>query len=258
MIKINPTTAMFPGASHIVSTARASMVTNQFQDTNFDLNSIQLCPQTCVSLTEELAIELAERFTNTKFFLHANIKLNSLFEVFDASVDLKSPKIKSYAKKLKTIIHALGGNGYSWHAASARGNVISFEKACENTKRLQDMLGVDVSIEGLYPSQYEWPVASVDDYEKLLNADVNFALDVSHLYICNCQDRVVEMALIEELVKSTRCAEVHLSKNDGKRDMHAKFESGEDLPFGWNAIQVAYADRVNKPLVFLESNFGAK
>jgi hypothetical protein len=54
----------------------------------------------------------------------------------------------------------------------------------------------------------------------LLESGAHYALDLSHLHIVATASGYVEWGLLQELLASPKCLEVHLSGNDGSADQH--------------------------------------
>jgi hypothetical protein len=54
----------------------------------------------------------------------------------------------------------------------------------------------------------------------LLESGVNYVIDLSHMQIIAQQSGKIETNLLKELLQSERCIEVHVSTNDGKKDLH--------------------------------------
>jgi sugar phosphate isomerase/epimerase len=77
-----------------------------------------------------------------------------------------------------------------------------------------------------------WPVISKEiqpdhilsrwhEYARLLEEDVYYVIDLSHLNIVAAKSGRYETVLVRELLACERCIEVHLSDNDGSGDWHA-------------------------------------
>lgn len=75
-------------------------------------------------------------------------------------------------------------------------------------------------------------MSSWAEYGQLLEANVFFAIDLSHLSILASASGDRSMALVQELVSSPRCIEVHVSDNDGRWDQHKVC----DRPTWWSSV----------------------
>ena len=245
---------MFPGKSFDVAVARAKTFSRPlFHPASFSTQEIQLCPQTKEHTTLEALEHLRDAHPDVVFQLHANVKRGVSFEPFDASLDFSDPWAMEYVAWLKDACELLRSPRYSWHASGGK-RANTFQQAVDNTLRLQDFLQRPVALEGLYPSSFGWALCTVSDYESLLDVPVHYVIDVSHLYICHCQDRPVSDDLMLALLSDPRCLEIHLSHNDGRADQHCDFPP-DVVPFGWKHIVSAFLSRAHKPAVFIESRF---
>lgn len=92
-------------------------------------------------------------------------------------------------------------------------------------------MGIPVGIEGMYPvtDGRGFYFDTWEDYESLLNDDLCFALDLSHINILRNQTRECRYDLLKELSSSDRCLEIHLSVNNGAKDEHLRFEHESDF-----------------------------
>jgi hypothetical protein len=243
---------MFPGKSFDVALSKAQQLrADLFPGAVYSTTRIQLCPQTRDHTPLHQLTSLKANYPDVTFQLHANVKRDIRFEPFDTSVDFSDAWAQRYVDWLKEACELLDAPSYSWHASGGR-QVTTLTRAFDNTRRLQDFLQRPVALEGLYPSPFGWAMSTVSDYETLLDADIDFVIDVSHLLICHRQDRLVSDELLLALLSCPRCTEVHLSHNDGLADQHCDFPPGV-LPFGWNVFRHAWSLNSTKPTVFLES-----
>jgi hypothetical protein len=98
----------------------------------------------------------------------------------------------------------------------------------DNTRRCSELMGCPVAVEGQYPTpDDEWLVSSWDEYRQLLDSDVCFALDLSHINILAHRSGRRDDGLVAEMLASDRCTEVHLSRNNGERDSHSVCDQPE-------------------------------
>jgi hypothetical protein len=66
----------------------------------------------------------------------------------------------------------------------------------------------------------------------LLESGAHYALDLSHLHIVATASGYVEWGLLQELLASPKCLEVHLSGNDGSADQHHALDVAS-VPWWW-------------------------
>jgi hypothetical protein len=95
------------------------------------------------------------------------------------------------------------------------------EQVFANVRELEQRMGLVVALEGLYPDErVHWHMSHWEDYARLLEERIPFALDLSHLNIVAYRTGKVEGALVRELLSSQWCVEVHVSGNSGDSDSH--------------------------------------
>ena len=249
---ISPASACYPGTP--IQAAIRLISENQPKDicfNNWDLTHIQICPQH-IGVVSEFAINsLMEKFPNTQFRLHANVRINVEHRPFDAGFSLEENM--EYISQLKKIHIKIGAKHYSYHAPMR--NNLGWKDIAKNVLELQDFLQTPVSLEGLYPRQKLnddlWK-DSVAAYETILQMDLLYALDLSHLNIVyeqeneNGKERLIQ--LTQEMLGHKNCKEVHISANDGKHDSHKAIS--EDF---WWAKLLNEAQLPNDCVIFCES-----
>lgn len=180
------------------------------------LQHVQICPQNFAGgpITEERLRNLQGDYPGTHFRLHANVRLMEKGCQYDLGSAHKYPE---YTDKLAPLLGYLG-QPYSLHAAN-NGLPISFQ--VKNLRTLSRVSGVPVAIEGLYPGPRRNTVASWDEYGQLLKLDIPYAIDLSHLNVVMQKSHsTAPDGLVESLVQSHNCLEVHVSGNDGTHDSH--------------------------------------
>jgi hypothetical protein len=224
MIKINATTANFPGKCYSQATYLAStMKSNWATIVN---EHMQLCPQQCDFINESFAEKIRDKYKSIKFRCHANVRLFDFLHIFDASSAQEDILHKEYIEKLKLINDKLNADKYSVHAGSA---IISLDKMKDNVLRLQDKLNIDVAVEGLYPhKKINWLISSWSEYNWLLESELNMAIDLSHLQIVAKHEGYWNADLVQALLQSEKCLEIHVSSNDGINDSHTDVVGEED------------------------------
>ena len=205
----------FPGKSPMDAMGRIS---SGFSDPLLGpvgFSQAQICPQNYGAgvVTVEMLEALQGAFPGTRFRFHANVRLLDKGCQFDLGTVQKYPE---YTDALVPLLRYLG-EPYSLHAAN---NGMPLKRQFQLAKRLTDLAGVPVGIEGLYPSRRANTLASWKAYESLLTADVCFALDLSHLNIVQREEGPAPDGLVESLLVHPNCMEVHLSGNDGCSDRH--------------------------------------
>jgi len=212
-------------------------------------HTVQLCPQSRQVLDEAAVDHLKARWPERRWRLHANPKLWDLPPIFyDAST--VSAHFDSCFRPLARLSARLGADVYSLHAGRTQN--ASRAQLLDNLARLEDLFGCPVAVEGMYPDRRQrFHVADSEGYQWLLQSGAAMAIDVSHLHIVRCMESGFDEELLEALLESDRCLEVHLSHNNGRADQHR--ELPQEPPWWWSAVCQARARRPEL-LVFYESN----
>ncbi len=226
---ISPASACYPGKPVIMAMRLISE--NNPKDhpiSTWDFSHAQLCPQHIGSLSKFSLDNLLEKFPNTQFRLHANVRVASEHRPFDAGFSLKENL--EYVKLLKEAQQHIQAQHYSYHAPMR--NKLSWDAITDNVLELQDFLGIPVSLEGLYPNnklQDDFWKDSLCSYEMILKKNILFALDLSHLHIAYAQGnelfQINIKELTQEMLSHRNCKEIHISHNDGKHDSHKPINS---------------------------------
>lgn len=231
--KVNVSLACFPGLRHeaAAKVAHDGSVSGLLFEPGVGrlvCEHVQLVPQNMGQLTEEVALGLKELYPSTRFRLHANVRVLRRHVLADLSNLDDNSEWFTEAARVNSL---LGSHGFSAH--SGRRRDATMEQVLENTRRAADLFGCAVSIEGQYPSQNdEYLVSSWDEYRQVLNSGVPFALDLSHLNIVAYRSRRREDSLVQEMLASPACLEVHVSDNDGRGDQHRTCEG----PAWWSDL----------------------
>jgi sugar phosphate isomerase/epimerase len=200
---------------------------------------VQLCPQSHGILDVAMAEQLRAKYPGTRFRPHANVRVTREFHKYDASTPWNVSR--PYFERLAEVNHALGGEPYSLHAGR-RGSA-DLARMADNVRRVQDVMGVPVAVEGLYPDPArEWLLGSWSEYAWLLESGLNIAVDLSHLNIVAEVSGERQDALVRELLASPLTREVHISSNSGTLDQHQPVAGSE---WWW-----ALLDSVNPAAVF--------
>jgi len=193
---------------------------------------LQLCPQNFGHLSEDLVVVLKEKFGNqAQFRLHANVRVLPKHVIADLS---GFDAFQDYFSQAAKISKMLDAPAYTAHAG--KRSECNIEKLFENTRRVQDMFGCPVGIEGHYPTKSnDYLINSWLEYQHLFNSGLSYALDLSHLNIIAAKSGTKEVSLIQEMLSSDQCLEVHLSENDGIGDTHQQIKAApwwyECLPY---------------------------
>jgi hypothetical protein len=189
----------------------------------------QLCPQNRGVLTLEYADMLREVYPNTRFRLHANVRVLPDRQVRDWSdwqID------SAYWRALAAVSKRLDAPAYTAHAG--RRCESDLPGLFENIRRATDQFGCNVGIEGHFPTAHDtFLISTWEEYSQLFESGVGYALDLSHLHILAEQSRRWELTLVQEMLACERCLEVHLSGNDGCLDQHHALV---DAPWWWSAV----------------------
>lgn len=211
---------------------------------NLVLDHVQLCPQNLGVLTEEAADELMAMSPETRFRLHANVRVLRPMVFCDASNFEQHPE---WFGKAASISKRLNAPAYTIHAGDRKN--CSMETMLDNVKRVQDLFQCPVGVEGLYPSKTgdAYLVSTWAEYRQVLESGVNFALDLSHLNIVGHKLGYFDHDLVREMLASPQCIEIHISDNDGNGDQHQTLSS---KPFWFDYLDLANPNSV----IFSEGN----
>lgn len=237
-MNINLSLAAFPRHNPMAAMARAvaGRVSEPFLG-ELSLDHVQVCPQNTGVLTPVYLEVLRDAYPQTQFRPHANVRVEHLRQVND--LDTFDPS-SSWWKALKQACEILKAPAYSAHAG-LRANC-SFSQVLDNARRCEDFLGIPVGIEGHYPTPRGiYLLDSWDEYRKLYISGVNYALDLSHLQILAHQTGERGTALINAMLYSKHCIEIHVSENDGRRDGHALIAQE---PWWWKSLRYAHPNAI--------------
>ena len=180
-------------------------------------NHVQLCPQHSDYLSDELIEFFMQTYKYTQFRLHSDVRLKNKKGY---TIDLSdfNEETKPYFKELARMSKKMKAPVYSLHAGK---RLISLNELKNKYARLQDIFeDCTVAVEVLYPfKNNHWLLDKWQEYEWLLNNDIKFALDLSHAYIVE-QRYGKNDDLVNTMIASPLCTEIHISFNDGKMDSH--------------------------------------
>lgn len=232
--------AIWPGKHHVNAAQLAHAGAHECPWGVLSTHHLQLVPQSTGVLDEDLALSLRRAFPQTAFRLHANVRVQPGHVLADLSC---VGEHWAWFEQAARVHQVLGASAYSAHAGR-RANA-TLPEAFDNARRCADLFGSPVAIEGLYPEgKDQWLLSSWAEYAALLNADVPYALDLSHLNIVATHSRRVESSLVAELLASPRCLEIHVSDNDGVWDRHQHIRTHGEAPWWMALMNHAHPDAV--------------
>lgn len=179
------------------------------------LEHVQICPQNYSGgpMTLERLNALQKSYPDTRFRFHANVRILDHGCQYDAGT---MHYHREYTRELVPMLMHLG-QPYTLHAAN---NGTPFNLQVKSLRKLSEQSGVTVGIEGLYPGHRDNTLSSWSEYADLLEANVHYALDLSHLSIVRNHFGEAPQGLVESLIDNPNCLEVHISGNDGLHDSH--------------------------------------
>lgn len=210
---------------------------------------IQLCPQNGARartpLTTGLLDQLRARHPRRRFRLHANHRLHQAPAIaYDAST--VAAHWDSCFEPLARLHRHLEADVYSLHAG--RCSQASRTELARGVARLETLFGSPVAVEGLYPSRREaLHISTSEGYRWLLDSGLFMAIDLSHLHIVRTVEGDFDLGLLDALLQSGRCLEVHLSHNNGRADQHRDLSAAP--PWWWEAVVRAVRERPGLPVL---------
>lgn len=251
-LEVNISLAAYPGLTHeaaaglAISSAQAGMLCEPALGM-LSANHVQLVPQNYGHLTTERALQLAGTYPLAQFRLHANVRVLPRHTVADIASFESHGEWFAQAAKISQLLNAPAYSAHSGYRADATVN-----QMLDNARRIADLFGCPVAIEGQYPAAEDaLLVSSWDEYRHVFESGVPYALDLSHLNILAHKSGVRPDGMIQEMLACERCIEVHVSANDGRGDFHQTC----DAPAWWSPLLT----HTNKSsVVFSEGNHRLK
>lgn len=237
-MNIQATTACLPGRKHYEAVAALHQGIDEPLIGRVGHEHVQLCPQHPTRVDDALVDRLLTDFPDTRFRLHASIRLASSVEqsakgrreIYDAA-NVGDWRWFMEASRLS---RKLGATVYTVHAGRRENATLSQMR--DNVSRMIEMFGCLVGVEGLYPERDTWLIQNWREYAWLLDSGLYFALDMSHLNIVARKERCWEEGLVKEMLASGRCLEIHVSGNDGLVDSHQQLK---ETPIWWEWLSQA-------------------
>lgn len=178
---------------------------------------IQICPQHINYFDSDMAKDLTRNFSNTKFRLHADVRLKNK-RGYSTELSDFSETTEWYFQELSKLSKELGSKVYSLHPGKRKVNLAQLK---DQYLKVQDIFGdVTVCIEGLYPTdQSKLLIDKWEEYSWLAENNIPYALDLSHLKIVTKRFGTND-SLLKDLISNPLCHEVHISFNNGFVDSH--------------------------------------
>jgi len=244
-MQIQAATACLPGKKHYDAVAAIHQGIEEPLLGTLGHADIQLCPQHPTRVDDGLVDRLLADFPDTRFRLHASVRLRGEMEYINSQNrrvihDAAFVDNWKWFKEAARLSQRLNAPAYTVHAGR-RENASLLEMA-NNVRKMVDLFGCRVGVEGLYPDRGTWLIQDWAEYAWLLESGLDFAVDLSHLNIVAHKSRIGwEEGLVKELLASEHCLEVHFSGNDGEDDRHLKLE---DRPRWWGWIDSIHPDAV--------------
>ena len=253
-VTVHGTTAQFPGLNVWDALNRLHNGVSEGFWGLLSTNHIQICPQTHGVISEQVAEDIVAKYPLSNIRLHANARVLPKFVIGDISSWGLVPH--EYFVALADRMKRLGSSCISLHAGYQ--NNCDASTLWDNMSRIQDLMdditsgSVEVAIEGLYPSTQrpQW-LGTWAAYEELLWRNRPFALDLSHLKIVKKQEGLWPVDLVNALITSPWCREIHVSENDGTRDHHLK---AVKQPVWWSDVHPSLLAAQPQAVVFSEGN----
>lgn len=228
MIKtIHPAMAVYPNASpwRAMELLRSSPNDGPFA---LDLSQCQITPQNFRRWTATDVAELAGNYPDTGFRFHASVRLKayraprSSHQWFDIGRFVEAREQgRTYFRELGKCNQALGSPVYTLHSGRRPKCGAKMEQIRTAVDAISQIMQCRVGVETLYPGKQDgfWWLDSWPEHEELLEAQIPFVLDFSHVNIIAARHGRND-TLVRELLASPNLLEIHISGNDGGRDSH--------------------------------------
>ena len=218
---INISLAAYPGERHVnaaikaIESANAGSLVEPLWG-RIHAHHVQLVPQNFGILDETTCQSLMDAFPKTQFRLHANVRVTGKHTIADIS---GLQKHREWFEQAARISKFLKAPAYSAHSGSRSESDI--KQMLDNARKIADLFGVPVAIEGQYPVEGNTLlVTSWDEYRQVFESGLPYVIDLSHLNILAHKTGLQEMNLVKEMLNNGNCIEVHVSDNNGIGDWH--------------------------------------
>lgn len=223
-IEVNAASACLPGKPILTAVTRIAAGVAEPLWGTLAKDHIQLCPQHPGRITEETVDRAKAIAPDTAFRLHANAYVGDKRHIFDAST-LDTDEHRRYFRRLAELSRYMQAPAYTLHAGYQ--HQATLEQMRDNVLAIQDLFGIQVGVEALYPTPKRDLVVGRKpqllgtwaELEWLMRSDLNIAIDLSHIQIiARAEGRRDD--LLADLLAHPRLIEVHVSDNDEIRDSH--------------------------------------
>lgn len=187
------------------------------------LGVIQLCPQNRAHIDEATIDELRDHFPDKEIRFHANVQMEETKCIVDV-IDFDPGRL--YWKRMKDMIRYAGCKAYSAHAGLRKNGTMN--QLIDKHKSMMDFLDIPVAIEGHYPAKRNPYLASTwMEWIMMYESGLPFVVDLSHAQIIAHYYKDEALDLMQAMVSSERCLEVHVSGNDSVSDQHRPMRGDE-------------------------------
>ena len=213
---IHHTTAQFANFPAIEACTLLASEADEAFATSMDY--VQLCPQTPTVFTEESLTEVQEAFPDTRFQLHANVRVQKGLLILDASS--YNTRSHWYFERLGELSAFINAPAYSLHSGRRRN--CTMKELFRNLESIQQLFDMPVLVEGMYPTRRgseEYLMSTWQEYIDVMNSGLCYAIDLSHLNIVARQEGE-RPDTVHRLIAHPNCKEVHVSHNNGNHDSH--------------------------------------
>jgi sugar phosphate isomerase/epimerase len=249
---VHATTACLPTRRYEDVAAALAQGVSQEPWGKLSTAEIQVCPQHPHFLNEELLDEMASLMPGTRMRLHATAPVSRRHFVGPRA--WWSDESQGYWERVAELSRHIKASAYTFHAGTREGH--TFDEMLDQARRFEQLFECPVGIEGLYPDvseQNAWFVNSWEEYRRLMESGVRFALDLSHMNIMAKLTREIDEALVVDMLSHPNCIEIHVSDNDGMSDRHQMMRPEALTALWWAPMLQAAAQSNPGVLIFSES-----
>lgn len=210
--QVNGTTSCYPGDRFVDAIYNLAYHTYEPLIGKIQLKHCQLCPQSQGVMNVALIDEIKEKYPDTLFRLHSDVKIEG-HQCNDRNLsELHSnPHTYDYFKALAKINRLLNSQPY----IASPGQGADVKTLHDNAKRLMEYFETPVGVEAMYPG---FSISTWGEYKDMMDSGMYYALDLAHLNIVAKKERKQDLGLLMALMISENCLEIHLSDNEGRQD----------------------------------------